>query len=76
MKERILYVPAPMLDKNDEIIGQIAYVPIANFKTSKPKVCETERHEGQDIEAYAVVALQGLLQRLRPRHAWSQLEFA
>ncbi|HEY7161653.1 MAG TPA: hypothetical protein VH815_10360 [Acidobacteriota bacterium] len=42
----------------EELIQRkIGYLPIENFSTPKKKVCETPRHENQNIEAFAVMAL-------------------
>jgi galactose mutarotase-like enzyme len=37
---------------------KIGYLPIANFETERKKVCETPRHESENIPAFAVVAVQ------------------
>jgi len=37
--------------------NKIGYVPIENFSTTKPKVCEAPRHLNQSIKAYAVIAV-------------------
>jgi hypothetical protein len=37
--------------------NKIGYIPIEHYRTSKKKVCEAPKHENQNIEAYAVLAL-------------------
>jgi len=36
---------------------KIGYIPIEKFKTDRPRVCETPRHEGRGLAAYAVMAV-------------------
>jgi hypothetical protein len=37
--------------------NKIGYIPIEHYRTPKKKVCEAPRHENQNIEAYAVLAV-------------------
>jgi len=39
--------------------AKIGYIPIENFKTDRPKVCEAPLHEGRELAAYAVMAVDG-----------------
>jgi hypothetical protein len=37
--------------------NKIGYIPIENYRTYKPKVCEAPRHQGARIVAYAALAV-------------------
>ena len=39
------------------INNQIGYIPIENYQTDKPKVCETPKHKNFGFSAYAVMAV-------------------
>ena len=39
--------------------NRIGYVLIEEFKTDKPRVCESPRHLNQGLPAYAVLVTQG-----------------
>jgi hypothetical protein len=37
--------------------NRIGYIPIENYSTPKPKVCEAPLHENQMLPAYAVIVV-------------------